>query len=63
MMLSKTIHTQREINMANTERDKAIKKIQIAIDKVIAIQDMGLGCGLAEEALAALRALESSLIH
>lgn len=29
--------------MTNTERENAIKKLEIAIDKLIDVQDMGLG--------------------
>lgn len=29
--------------MTNTERDRAIKKVEIAIDKMIDLQDMGFG--------------------
>ena len=39
-----------------TELDKAIKKTEIAIDKMIDIQDMGFGDHEVSEALSALNA-------
>jgi hypothetical protein len=34
-----------------TERKKAIKKAEIAIDKLVDLQDMGFGCNRVSEAL------------
>lgn len=44
-------HTQRE-------RERAQKKVEIAIDKMVDLQDMGFGTSAVEEILSALNALE-----
>ena len=47
-------HTQRE-------KDRAEKKVQIAIDKMIDLKDMGFGCETIERILDKLRHLESKI--
>ena len=44
-----------------TEKEKAIKKVQIAIDKMVDLQDMGFGTVKVQEILDRLNALESSI--
>jgi len=46
--------------MTRIEKDKAIKKVQIAINKMIDLQDMGLGTGDIQRILDALWSLECS---
>lgn len=41
--------------------ERAIKKVQIAIDKMIDLNDMGFGCYKIEEILTRLRSIESHL--
>ena len=45
--------------MTTTQRDRAIKKVQIAMDKLIDLQDMGFGGDETERALDILRSLLS----
>ncbi len=47
-------HTKREI-------EKALKKIEIAIDKMIELQDLGFGCYDVEQVLSRLRSLEINI--
>lgn len=44
-----------------TEKDKAEKKVQIAIDKVIDLVEMGFGCNDTERILEALRRMEGKV--
>ena len=48
--------------MTRTEQAIAIKKVQIAIDKMIALQDMGLGDELVSRILEQLNHLEGRLL-
>lgn len=47
--------------MTQTEKDRAIKKVEIAIDKMVGLQDMGLGCDKVARLLDMLRSLESDI--
>ncbi len=47
--------------MTRTERDIAIKKVQIAIDKMVALQDMGQGSEDVSRILEMLNSLESHI--
>lgn len=44
--------------MTKSEKTKAIKKVERAIDKMVDLQDMGFGCGTIEEILSRLQHLE-----
>jgi hypothetical protein len=44
-----------------TERKKAIKKAEIAIDKLVDLQDMGFGCDFISEALDGLNGFITDL--
>lgn len=47
--------------MSRTEKERAIKKVEIAIDKMIDLQNMGLGCTLVSDALEKLNAMHTKL--
>lgn len=44
-----------------TQKDRAQKKVEIAIDKMIDLQDMGAGCDTVERVLDSLRSLGSTI--
>lgn len=44
-----------------TEKDKAIKKVQIAIDKMIDLQDMGFGQDIVSRIIEQLNTLEAKI--
>lgn len=46
-----------------TEKERAIKKVHIAIDKMVDLQDMGFGTVEVQEILDKLNALESSIYN
>lgn len=48
--------------MFKTEKEKAIKKVQIAIDKMVDLQDMGLGNDNVARILERLNSEESELM-
>jgi len=41
----------------NTEKERALKKVEIAIDKMVDLQDMGFGCEKVARSLEKLNAL------
>ena len=47
--------------MTQTQKDKATKKVEIAIDKIIDLQDMGIEGNECERVLDALRSLETRI--
>lgn len=47
--------------MSKTEKDKAVKKVQIAIDKMIGLQDMGLNSDIVTRVLEMLNSLETEI--
>ena len=47
--------------MMQSEKDKAIKKVEIAIDKMVDLQDMGFGSEAVQRAIDALNDLGSSI--
>jgi hypothetical protein len=46
---------------SETEKRRAEKKVQIAIDKMIDLEDMGAGCDAVARLLDSLRLLESTI--
>jgi len=44
-----------------TEKDRAIKKIEIAIDKMVDLQDMGFGCNAVARVLETLNSLRGDI--
>jgi hypothetical protein len=47
--------------MKKATKDKAIKKINIAIDKMIDLQDMGVGCEAVSRILEKLNGLRNTI--
>ena len=45
--------------MTRTQKDRAVRKIEIAIDKLIDLQDMGLGADDIERCLELLRGIQT----
>jgi len=45
-----------------TKKDKAIKKIEIAIDKMVDLQDMGFGCDAIARVLEKLNGLRNDIM-
>lgn len=44
-----------------TERDRAEKKVEIAIDKMVALQDAGFGCDKVSRVLEMLNSLQREI--
>ena len=59
--LKKTVKTKGNFMSYELSKEKAIKKCEIAIDKVIDLQDAGYGCNDTSKAIDALRSLIYSI--